>query len=142
MEQGERYPAQTKKMTPASRDASPVGQSTQVPKAAGNCSRSSRERLALLVVTAKIAGTFAGHHQKCRHPQPDPAVTCHHRVCRVLVTTLDNFHCQVGRVSTVACGGVEGGGVAIPPAPAVWKVGWVSGETAKAPDSRCAVTIV
>ena len=43
---------------------------------------------------------------------------------------------------TLACGGVEGGGVAIPPAPAVWKVGWVSGETAKAPDSRCAVTIV
>ena len=40
---------------------------------------------------------------------------------------------------TPACGGVEVGGVAILPAPAVWKVDRVSSETAEAPDSRCAV---
>ena len=37
------------------------------------------------------------------------------------------------------CGGVEVGGIAILPAPVVWKVGQVSSETAEAPDYRCAV---
>jgi len=34
---------------------------------------------------------------------------------------------------TPACGRVEVGGVATLSAPAVWKVGWVSNETAEAP---------
>ena len=70
-------------------------------KTAGHCYRSPWERPALFPVTMKIAGTFAGHHQNHRHPRPDLAVICHHRVCQVLVTTFGNSHCRVGRVGTV-----------------------------------------